>query len=60
MYGALAVGDVIITSPIISAFPMFTMLTALIFKQETITRKIVSGVCLVVGGIIMIGLGIAR
>jgi len=54
------VGDVIITSPIISSFPMFTMLTALVFRQETITRRIVIGVCLVVGGLIMIGLGIAH
>ena len=60
MYGALAVGDVIITSPIISAFPMFTLLTALVFRQETITRRIVFGVCLVVGGVVLIGLGIAR
>ena len=60
MYGALSVGDVIITSPIISAFPMFTMLTALVFRQETITRRIVFGVCLVVAGAVLIGLGIAH
>ena len=60
LYGALSVGDVIITSPILSAFPMFTMLIALVFRQETITGRIAIGVCLVVGGIIIIGLGVTH
>ncbi len=60
MYGALSVGSVVVVSPIISAFPMFTMVTTLVFRLETISNRIVVGVCLVVAGVILISLGITH
>jgi drug/metabolite transporter (DMT)-like permease len=59
MYGALFTGRVSVASPIISAFPMFTMLVAIIFRQEVVTRRILAGVCLVVVGVVLIGIGAA-
>ena len=60
MYGALFTGSVSVASPIISAFPMFTMLAAIIFKQETVSRRIVAGVCVVVLGVVLISFGATR
>lgn len=59
MYGGLATGQVIVVSPIIAAYPMFTLLTALIFKQESLTAKLALGVFLVVGGVVLISRGSA-
>lgn len=59
MYGGLATGQVVVVSPIIAAYPLFTLLTALIFKQDHLTAKIALGVFLVVGGVILISHGSA-
>ena len=60
MYGALFTGSVSMASPIISAFPMFTMLAAITFRQETVTRRIVAGVFMVVLGVVLISFGATR
>ncbi len=59
MYGALALGQVVVVAPIVGAYPMFALLTAVIFKQESITRRIVMGVFIVVGGGVLISIGSA-
>ena len=59
MYGGLVTGQVVVVSPIIAAYPLFTLLTALIFKQERLTTKLALGVLLVVGGLVLISRGSA-
>ena len=57
MYGGLATGRVVVVSPIIAAYPVFTLLTALMFKQESLTLKLVAGVLMVVSGVALVSLG---
>jgi transporter family protein len=59
MYGGLATGRVVVVSPIIAAYPVFTLLTALMFKQESLTLKLAAGVFLVVSGVALVSLGSA-
>lgn len=59
MYGGLATGRVVVVSPIIAAYPVFTLLTALMFKQESLTLKLAAGVLMVVGGVALVSLGSA-
>lgn len=59
MYGGLVTGQVVVISPIIAAYPLFTLLTALMFKQERLTAKLALGVFLVVSGVVLISLGSA-
>lgn len=60
MYTALFTGAVVVVSPIIAAYPLFTLLTALVFRQEAMSRLLVLGVCLVVGGVALIAAGAGR
>lgn len=57
MYGGLTLGRVVVVSPIIAAYPLFTLFTALLFRQESLTAKIAAGVLLVVGGVALISRG---
>ena len=59
MYAGLATGSVVIVSPIIAAYPLFTLLTALAFKQESLSTKLALGVVLVVSGVALISRGSA-
>lgn len=59
MYAGLATGSVVVVSPIIAAYPLFTLLTALIFKQESLTVKLGLGTVLVVAGVALISRGSA-
>lgn len=59
MYGGLVTGQVVVVSPIIAAYPLFTLLTALLFKQESLSAKLALGVFLVVGGVALISRGSA-
>jgi DME family drug/metabolite transporter len=54
MYSALNCGRVIVVSPIIATFPLFTLLISLIFRQELFRLRILGGVLLVLGGVIWI------
>ncbi|MGI9333526.1 MAG: EamA family transporter [Gammaproteobacteria bacterium] len=57
MYGALLLGQVVIVSPIVASYPLFTMLSAWVFRQEALRRRAVFGVLLVVGGVVLISFG---
>jgi DME family drug/metabolite transporter len=59
MYGGLVTGRVVVVSPIIAAYPLFTLFTAVMFKQEAMSTKLAAGVLLVVGGVALISRGSA-
>ena len=59
MYGALAFGQVLVVSPIVAVYPMFALMTSVLFKEETVTRRIVLGVSIVIGGVALISIGSA-
>ncbi len=52
MYSALEVGTVVVVSPLIATYPLFTLVIALAIGMEKLTRRLVAGVSLVVGGVI--------
>ena len=54
MYAALSAGQIIVVSPIIATFPLFTFVISLLFRQEALNKNLLSGVLLVVGGVIWI------
>ena len=56
MYTALTTGSVVIVSPVIATYPLFTLGWSLLFRQERLNRRILAGVVLVVGGVALISL----
>jgi len=56
MYSALNCGRVVVVSPIIAAFPVFTLIVSLLFRQERFRWRILAGMVLVMGGIIWISI----
>jgi drug/metabolite transporter (DMT)-like permease len=56
MYTALHTGLVIVASPIISAYPLFTFLISLISRQEAFSLRVLAGIVMVVGGVTWISL----
>jgi drug/metabolite transporter (DMT)-like permease len=56
MYTALHTGLVIVASPIISAYPLFTLFISLLFRQEVLSVRVLVGFILVLGGITWISL----
>jgi len=54
MYSALNHGRVVVVSPIIATFPVFTLVISLLFRQERFRLRILAGVALVMGGVIWI------
>ncbi|HKI98792.1 MAG TPA: DMT family transporter [bacterium] len=56
MYTALTTGQVVVVSPVLNTFPLFTLGWALLFRQERLTRRVAAGVVLVVAGVMLIGL----
>ncbi len=54
MYSALNHGRVVVVSPIIATFPVFTLIISLLFRQERFRLRILAGVALVMGGVIWI------
>jgi len=56
MYSALNSGLVIVVSPIIATFPLFTLVISLLSRQEVLSWRILAGVILVVGGVIWISI----
>ena len=55
MYSALSRGTVVVVSPLISTYPVFTLLASLIFyPKEVLKWRIFIGVALVVAGVILI------
>lgn len=60
MYSALAAGEVVVVSPIIASYPLFTLLTALLLREERLSARAAGGVLMVVGGVTLISLGSTR
>lgn len=56
MYSALEVGAVVVVSPLIATYPLFTLVIALVLGMEHLSPRLVSGVALVVGGVIAISI----
>lgn len=54
MYSALEVGEVVVVSPLIATYPLFTLVIALLLGMERLSTRLVAGVLLVVGGVIAI------
>ena len=51
LFTALAVGAVVVVSPIAGTYPVFTLLVSAAFRDERITGKVMAGVALVVAGV---------
>lgn len=56
MYTALHTGLVIVASPIISAYPLFTFFISLLTRQEALNMRVLAGLILVVAGVTWISL----
>ena len=56
MYAALSAGLVVVVSPVISTFPLFTFVLSLLFRQEAFKKNMLFGILLVVGGVIWISI----
>jgi transporter family protein len=56
MYSALEVGAVVVVSPLIATYPLFTLVIALALGMEHMSRRLVAGVALVVSGVIAISI----
>ncbi len=56
MYTALNTGTVVVVSPVVNTYPFFTLVIALLVRQERLSVRILIGVLLVVGGVVLIGL----
>jgi drug/metabolite transporter (DMT)-like permease len=56
MYSALNLGSVVAVSPIISAFPVWTLALSLLLRQEVFSAKQVLGVLVVVAGVALIAI----
>jgi len=56
MYGALMLGRVVVISPIIASYPVFTLLSVWVVGAERISRRLVLGVFMVTAGVVVIAL----
>ena len=56
MYSALKYGRVVVVSPIMATFPLYTLIISLLFRQERFRMRILIGMVLVVGGVIWISI----
>lgn len=54
MYAALGSGLVAVVSPIVAAYPLFTLAYSLLFRQEVLSGRVLLGVLLVIGGVVWI------
>ncbi len=54
MYTALTTGRVVVVSPVVNTYPLFTLGWALLFRQEVLAGRVLVGVVLVVGGVALI------
>lgn len=59
MYGGLSLGRVVVVSPIVAAYPVFTLLGSLALREELLTPRLLAGVAIVVAGVTLISLGSA-
>ena len=56
MYGALMLGRVVVISPIIASYPVFTLLSVWAVRAERISGRLVLGVLMVTAGVVVIAL----
>lgn len=54
LFGALSVGRVVVVSPLVATYPVFTLFVAAAVGDERITAKVLAGVALVVAGVALI------
>jgi drug/metabolite transporter (DMT)-like permease len=55
LYRALSTGTVVVVSPIVAAYPLFTlMLSALVLREERMSGTLIAGVALTVAGVIVL------
>ena len=54
---ALNLGEVVLVSPIVTTAPLFTLITALVFRQERFSPRAALGVFVVVAGVILVSRG---
>ena len=56
LYSALEVGNVVVVSPLIATYPLFTLVIALAIGMEQLNARVVAGVVLVVAGVAAISI----
>ena len=56
MYSALGFGSVVLVTPIVSAAPVFTLVLASLFREESFTPRTVAGVLVTVAGVVLVAL----
>jgi drug/metabolite transporter (DMT)-like permease len=55
LYRALSTGTVVVVSPIVATYPLFTlMLSALVLREERMSAALIGGVMLVVAGVVVL------
>lgn len=56
LYQAIGLGKVVLVSPLVATYPVFTLLFGVLFGLEHPTRRTVIGVALIVPGVFLLGL----
>lgn len=56
MYSALSLGSVVAVSPIVAAFPIWTLIFSLLLRHEVFSTRQILAVLVVVGGVVLIAL----
>jgi drug/metabolite transporter (DMT)-like permease len=55
LYRALSTGAIVLVSPIVATYPLFTlMLSALVLREERVSGMLITGVALTVAGVIVL------
>ena len=60
LFTALLRGQVVVVSPILASYPLFTMLTAWLFATELLGRRAVAGVIVTVAGVVLVSFAAGR
>lgn len=60
LYGALLHGEVVVVAPIMAAYPFFVMLMGWLLRIERLTARNVTGVLVVVAGVVLITLRVVH
>lgn len=55
-FQALNLGSVSLVAPLLSTFPLFSVILSLIFLKEGVTRRILIGALIIVGGVIILNI----
>jgi drug/metabolite transporter (DMT)-like permease len=60
LFTALLHGQVVVVSPILASYPLFTMLTAWLLTTERLSRHAVGGIVLTVAGVVLVSFASGR